>query len=57
MLSYRNSSSNYIIKDFFDRSFSRLRLFRIIRESDLRALVRLVIEISVYFYLYFSINS
>ena len=43
--------------DFFDRPLFRLELSRIIRESDLRALVRPVVEISVYFCLYSSINS
>ena len=57
-LSSYNSSNNYNIKDFLNRSLSRLReLSRIIRESDLRALIRLVIEIKVYFYLYFAISS
>ena len=56
--SRRINSSNYNAKDFLDRSLSRLReLFKIIRKSDLRALVRPIIEIRVYFYLYFSINS
>ena len=55
----RNNSSNYNIKDFLDRSLSRLReLFKIIRKvAYLRVLVRLVVRIRVYFYFYFSINS
>ena len=56
-LSRYNSNRNYNIEDFFDRSLSRLELFKIIRERDIRALVRLVVEISVYFCLYSSINS
>ena len=55
-LSYYNSNRNYNIEGFFDRFLSRLKLSRIIRESDIRALIRLVVEINVYFYLYFSIN-
>ena len=56
-LSRYNNNRNYNIKDFFNRFLSRLELFKIIRKRDIRALVRLVIEISVYFYLYSSINS
>ena len=55
--SRRNNRSNYSIEDFFNRSLSRLEeLSRIIRESDLRGLVRPVVEIRVYLYLYFSIS-
>ena len=56
-LSRYNSNRNYNIEGFFDRSLSRLELFKIIRKRDIRALVRLVIEISVYFCLYSSIDS
>ena len=55
----RNSSSNYDIEDFLDRSLSRLgESFKIIREIVyLRALVRLVVKIRIYFYLYSTISS
>ena len=58
-LSRYNSSRNYNIEDFFNRSLSRLReSFRIIREiAYLRDLVRLVVRIRVYFYLYSAISS
>ena len=58
-ISRYNNNNNYNIEDFFNRSLSRLReSFRIIRNIVYsRILVRLVIKIRVYFYLYFSINS
>ena len=55
--SRRNNNSNYNTKDFFNRSLSRLKESSIIiRESDLRALIRPVVEIRVYYYLYSSIS-
>ena len=56
--SRRDNSRNQGIEDLLDRPLPRLReLFRIIREvAYLRVLVRLVIKIRIYFYLYSSMS-